>query len=172
MNGEGQAYRDEPALKDLVRKFEEMVHSGDQTFFDMYELEGLIEHYLGVKETRKAEMALKHARQLYPGHLGLKLRQAQIWANSGKPVKAVPLLKDLLQINPHSEEILMTLGSIYSQITEHKQAIDCFKRALIFADSDARREIRIDIALEYENLGAWKEAILNLEEALAEDPSN
>jgi hypothetical protein len=48
MNGEGQAYRDEPALKDLVRKFEEMVHSGDQTFFDMDELEGLIEHYLGV----------------------------------------------------------------------------------------------------------------------------
>lgn len=172
MNGEEQAYQDEPALKDLVRKFEAMVRDGDQAFFDMNELEGLIEHYLQVKETRKAEMALRHARQLYPGHLGLKLRQAQIWANSGKPVKAVPLLKDLLNIEPHSEEILMTLGAIYSQITEHKQAIDCFKRALIFADSDTRREIRIDIALEFENLGAWKDAIRNLEEALDEDPGN
>ena len=30
MNGEGQAYRDEPALKDLVRKFEEMVTTRNQ----------------------------------------------------------------------------------------------------------------------------------------------
>ncbi len=53
MNGEEQAYQDEPALKDLVRKFEAMVRDGDQAFFDMNELEGLIEHYLQIKETRK-----------------------------------------------------------------------------------------------------------------------
>ena len=65
-----------------------------------------------------------------------------------------------------------TLGSVYSQMSEHKLAIDCFKRALVFADKEAKREIRIDIALEFENMGAWQEAIRNLHEALEEDALN
>lgn len=172
MNDEGRAYRDEPALQDLVRKFEATVLQGGQTFFDTDELEGLIEHYLEAKEVRKAQSVLKYACQLYPGHLGMKLRQAQIWVNSGQPVKGIPVLKELLEIEPHNEEILMTLGAIYSQITEHKLAIDCFKKALFFADVESKREIRIDLALEYENLGLWNEAIRNLHEALEEDPQN
>ena len=83
----------------------------------------------------------------------------------------MPLLKEL-DIEPMNEEVLVTLGSVYSQMSEHKLAIDCFKRALVFADKEAKREIRIDIALEFENMGAWQEAIRNLHEALEEDALN
>lgn len=172
MNEEGRAYRDELTLKSLVRKFEDMVEQGDQAFFDVDELEGLIEHYLEHKSQRKAQSVLRYACQLYPGNLTLKLRQSQIWVAIGQPVKAVPLLKELLEIEPHSEEILITLGSVYSQMSEHKLAIDCFERALVFSDPETRREIRIDLALEFENMGAWKEAIRNLHDALLEDPAN
>ena len=41
MNDEGRAYRGEPALQGLVEKFEAMVEHGEQTFFDVDELEGL-----------------------------------------------------------------------------------------------------------------------------------
>ncbi len=172
MNEEGRAYRDELTLKSLVRKFEDMVEQGDQAFFDVDELEGLIEHYLEHKAQRKAQAVLRYSCQLYPGNLTLKLRQAQVWVAIGQPVKAVPLLKELLEIEPHNEEILLTLGTVYSQMSEHKHAIDCFQKALVFADPETRREIRIDLALEFENMGAWKEAIRNLHDALREDPSN
>ena len=49
MNEEGRAYRGEPALQGLVEKFEAMVEHGEQAFFDVDELEGLIEHYLEQK---------------------------------------------------------------------------------------------------------------------------
>lgn len=172
MNEEGRAYRDEPALESLVQKFEDMLEHGTSAFFDVDELEGLIEHYLEHKSTRKAQAVLRHARELYPDNLALKLRQAQIWVACGQTVKAVPLLKSLLDFEPNNEEILLTLGSVYSQMTEHKLAIECFQRALMFADEESKREIRIDIALEFENMGAWNEAILNLHEALEEDASN
>ena len=84
----------------------------------------------------------------------------------------MPLLKKLLEIEPMNEEVLITLGAVYSQMSEHKLSIDCFKRALVFADKEAKREIRIDIALEYENMGAWQKAIRNLHEALEEDTLN
>jgi len=172
MNEEGRAYRDEPALQSLVRKFEDMLENGESAFFDVDELEGLIEHYLEQKSPRKAQAVLRHARDLYPENLTIKLRQSQIWVAGGQPVKAVPVLKSLLEIEPHNEEVLLTLGTVYSQMTEHKLAIECFQRALFFADEEAKREIRIDIALEYENMGAWNEAIRNLHEALEEDASN
>ena len=172
MNEEGRAYRDEPALQGLVEKFEAMIEHGDQAFFDVDELEGLIEHYLAQKSIRKAQLVARYAHQLYPANLSLKLKHAQIRIASGQGVKAVPILKELLDIEPLNEEVLITLGAVYSQMSEHKLAIDCFKRALVFADKETRREIRIDIALEYENMGAWKEAIRNLHEALEEDPLN
>lgn len=172
MNEEGRAYRDEPALQGLVDKFEAMIEHGEQAFFDVDELEGLIEHYLEQKAISKAHAAARYASQLYPANLTLKLKHAQIRIASGQGVKAVPLLKELLEIEPMNEEVLMTLGAVYSQMSEHKLAIDCFKRALLFADNEARREIRIDIALEFENMGAWQEAIRNLHEALEEDPLN
>ena len=72
MNEEGRAYRDELTLKSLVRKFEDMVEQGDQAFFDVDELEGLIEHYLEHKAQRKAQAVLRYSCQLYPGNLTLK----------------------------------------------------------------------------------------------------
>jgi tetratricopeptide (TPR) repeat protein len=172
MNEEGRSYRDEPALLDLIRRFEDMVKRGEQSFFDVDELEVVIEHYMEFRETRKAKAALQYAAQLYPNHLNLKLRHAQILANNGQPVKSVPILRDLLAIEPHNEEVHLTLGSVYSHMTEHRLAIQHYEQALLFADTDTRRDIRIDIALEFENLGSWKEAIRNLKEALAEDPLN
>ena len=172
MNEEGRAYRGEPALQGLVEKFEAMVEHGEQAFFDVDELEGLIEHYLEQKSIRKAHAVARYASQLYPTNLALKLKHAQIRIASGQGVKAVPLLKELLEIEPLNEEVLVTLGAVYSQMSEHKLSIDCFKRALVFADKEAKREIRIDIALEYENMGAWQEAIRNLHEALEEDALN
>ena len=126
MNEEGRAYRDELTLKSLVRKFEDMVEQGDQAFFDVDELEGLIEHYLEHKSQRKAQSVLRYACQLYPGNLTLKLRQSQIWVAIGQPVKAVPLLKELLEIEPHSEEILATLLNVHivggtKDLAEHLQ---------------------------------------------------
>jgi tetratricopeptide (TPR) repeat protein len=172
MNEDGRAYRDEPAISDLIRKFEEMVKSGEQSFFDLDELEIVIEHYMEIRESRKANTALAYASKLYPNHLNLKLRHAQILANTGQPVKSVPILRDLLAIEPHNEEVHLTLGSVYSHMTEHRLAIKHYHQALLFADMETRRDIRIDIALEFENLGAWNDAIRNLKEAIVEDPLN
>ncbi len=55
---------------------------------------------------------------------------------------------------------------------EHIKAIDHFKNAFNNSDTELKSEIRLDIALEYENLGDWKKAIFVLEEALTHDASN
>ena len=121
---------------------------------------------------RKAQQVHHYASGLYPESLGLQLREAQILASNGKHVQAIPRLKNLLSFEPHNEEIHLTLANIYSQMREHKLALQHFNALLSFADEELKKDIYIDVALEHENLGEWKQAVRVLLQALKEDPSN
>ena len=172
MHDEGRPHQEEEKVLALAKAFEEMMNAGESKFFDHDELEMLIEHYLEKGSLRKAQQVHHYASGLYPESLVLQLREAQILASNGKHVQAIPRLKNLLSFEPHNEEIHLTLANIYSQMREHKLALQHFNELLSFADEELRKDIYIDVALEHENLGEWKLAIRVLLKALKEDPSN
>ena len=172
MHDEGRPHQEEEKVLALAKAFEEMMNAGESKFFDHDELEILIEHYLEKGSLRKAQQVHHYASSLYPESLVLQLREAQILASNGKHVQAIPRLKNLLSFEPHNEEIHLTLANIYSQMREHKLALQHFNELLSFADEELRKDIYIDVALEHENLGEWKLAIRVLLKALKEDPSN
>ena len=165
MNSESQ-------IDDLVKRYELMVDKGENRYFDVEEFEMLIGHYLSFGEVESAQLVLHYASNLFPESINLQLREAQILAGLGKHIKAIPRLQNLLAFEPQNEEIHLTLASIYSKMEEHIKAIDHFKNAFNNSDKELKSEIRLDIALEYENLGDWKKAIFVLEEALTHDASN
>ena len=172
MHEEGRPHEGEDQILALAEAFEAMVKAGESRFFDHDELELLIEHYLERGSVRKAQQVHHYASGLYPESLGLQLREAQILASNGKYVQAIPRLKNLLSFEPHNEEIHLTLANIYSQMREHKMALQHFNAVLSFADAELKKDIYIDVALEHENLGEWKSAVRVLLKALKEDPSN
>ena len=162
----------ESEIDDLVKRYELMVDKGENRYFDVEEFEMLIGHYLSFGEIENAQMVLHYASNLFPESINLQLREAQILAGLGKHIKAIPRLQNLLAFEPQNEEIHLTLASIYSKMEEHIKAIDHFKTAFKNSDTELKSEIRLDIALEYENLGDWKNAIFVLEEALTHDAYN
>ena len=172
MHEEGRPHQGEEQIIALAKAFEAMMQAGESRFFDHDDLELLIEHYLEKGSLRKAQQVHHHASSLYPESLGLQLREAQILASTGKHVQAIPRLKNLLSFEPHNEEIHLTLANIYSQMREHKLALQHFNALLSFADEELKKDVYIDVALEHENLGEWKHAIRILLQALQEDPSN
>lgn len=172
MHEEGRPHQEEEQFLALAKAFEAMLEAGESRFFDHDDLEFLIEHYLERGSLRQAQQVHHFAIGLYPESLTLQLREAQILASNGKHVQAIPRLKNLLSFEPQNEEIHLTLAGIYSQMHEHKLALQHFRKVMNFADEDLRRDLYIDIALEHENLGEWKQAIRMLLDALKEDPSN
>ena len=172
MHEEGRPHQEEDQILALAKAFESMLAAGESRFFDHDDLEALIEHYLERGSIAKAQHVHRYASGLFPESLSLQLREAQILASNGKHVQAIPRLKNLLSFEPQNEEIHLTLANIYSQMHEHKLALQHFHALLRFADPDLRKDLHIDIALEHENLGEWKQAIRVLLEALKEDPSN
>lgn len=172
MHDDGRPHQEEDQILALAKAFEAMVEAGDSKFFDHDDLEMLIEHYLERGSVRKAQQVHHFASGLYPESLSLQLREAQILASNGKHVQAIPRLKNLLSFEPQNEEIHLTLANIYSQMHEHTLALQHFNAVLEFADAELKKDIYIDVALEHENMGEWKQAVRILLKALKEDPSN
>jgi len=156
----------------IVDRYEAMVSADAPAFFDLMELESLIEHFLQQGKHRKAQHVLKFASELYPESLTLQLREAQLMAGTGNVKHAIPRLRNLLAFEPTNDEIHLTLATLYSQLDQHQEAIHHYRQALDLGDSTYRGDLYIDIALEYENIGHWEHAVEVLKEALMENPEN
>lgn len=156
----------------IVERYEAMLSSDASSFFDLMELESLIEHYLHEGQHRKAQQVLKFAGSLYPESLSLQLREAQLMAGTGNLKRAIPRLRNLLAFEPSNDEIHLTLATLYSQLDQHQEAIHHYRQALDLGDAVYRGDLFIDIALEYENIGHWDRAVAVLQEALLENPNN
>ena len=172
MNDDGRQYQGESEVDNLVKRFERMIEQDDQRYFDLEEFEAIISHYLGFGELQNAQKVLQYASRLFPESLTLQLREAQILAGIGKHIQAIPRLNNLLLFEPTNEEIHLTLASIYSQIKEHKQAINHFRNALKVSDDDMKSDIYIDISIEYQSIGEWRRALEVLKQAISIDTSN
>ena len=164
--------QDAQEMAGIVDRYESMVSSKTSVFFDLIELESLIEFYLQEGRHRKAQHVLKFASRLYPESLSLQLREAQLMAGAGNIKRAIPRLRNLLAFEPTNDEIHLTLATLYSQTDQHQEAIHHFRQALDLGDATYRADLFIDIALEYENIGHWDRAVAVLKEALEENPSN
>lgn len=164
--------QDAREMAGIVDRYEAMVSSDAHSFFDLMELEALIEHYLQQGRPRQARHVLKFASGLYPESLSLQLREAQLMAGAGNAKHAIPRLRNLLAFEPTNDEIHLTLATLYSQLDQHQEAIHHYRQALDLGDSAFRGDLFIDIALEYENIGHWEHAVEVLKEALIENPEN
>lgn len=164
--------QDAREMAGIVDRYESMLQSNAPVFFDLMELESLIEHFLQQGRHRKAQHVLKFASGLYPESLSLQLREAQLMAGSGNLKHAIPRLRNLLAFEPTNDEIHLTLATLYSQLEKHNEAIHHYRQALDLGDVAFRGDLYIDIALEYENIGHWERAVEVLNEALQENPAN
>lgn len=172
MSDEEWNYQEEGERIALVKRFEEMLARNASYFFDVDQFESIIDYYLETSRVKQALTVLRYASELYPDNLQLLLREAQLLASSGKLSGAIPRLKNLLHFEPHNEEILMSLASVYSQLRDHKQAIELLKEARKYADPDLQDDIWVEMALEYENLNRFDLAIETLKEAIKANPEN
>ena len=172
MHDEELNNQDAREMAGIVERYEAMISSDAPSFFDLMELESLIEHYLQQGRHRKAQHVLKFASGLYPVSLSLQLREAQLMAGTGNVRLAIPRLRNLLAFEPTNDEIHLTLATLYSQLDQHQEAIHHYRQALDLGDAIFRGDLYIDIALEYENIGHWEHAVEVLKEALEENPEN
>src|SRR3954470_1309261 len=154
-------------LLELITRFEELISTGKNSFFDADELEEIVEYYIEKNNSKKSLQAIEFALGQYPFSTIFYLRKAQIFAATNQSQKALEILSYVESMEPSNAELFMTKGSIYSQMGLTDQAIENFKKAA--ENTDEIDEIYLAMAFEFENTFKFSDAIYYLKKAIAEN---
>ena len=154
-------------IRNLVTHFERTVLSGHPQFFDVDELETIIDYYLEVADNDPLVQAIVYAEQLYPDSLDIKLRRAHWYIANHKFDRALPLLLSLEERDPDNTDIAYSLGVLYGEMGNSERAIDYYLMAA--ADGWQMGRVYDNIAEEYYKLKRFDDAIDYYRKALSFD---
>jgi tetratricopeptide (TPR) repeat protein len=164
---------DDLDVKELVDRFEEMVKQHQSCYFDVDELNVIMEHYLQQNNIKKANLAADFAVKYHSNNPLINIIKAkQLLANSHAQ-EALSTLKNA-DLDRDDADYLITLAVCYSDLGEHEKAIKAYMKAakeLEFRDCE---DIYNYIADEYQSIGDMENALKFLKMGIkgAEDIDN
>lgn len=154
----------------LLNRFDKMMQTNDVCFFDIDELETIIDCYLNDGDLEKAITAIRFALHQYPDELCFKLKQVDYFMEIGQWFKATQIL-DNEPFEEEDPEILMRRAQIYSKKDQPKKAIKLFKK-VIEIDEDYKEDVCSFIALEYLSISDFKNAIIWFKRLFSINPTD
>lgn len=145
----------DPGVRDLVLRFEKQA-SGGVSFFDVDELEVIMDYYLEVSDDEALETAVNYGENLFPGSGEVRLRKAHLLSIRGQYDEALRILKSLEQTEPDNTDVSYALGAVYGMMGRAQESIDCYQRAA--ADGYELDMVYGNIGDEYYSMGQLEQA--------------
>ncbi len=170
MHSESGEEQEEERLNECLVRFEHMLAHDDQYYFDVADLEELIDHYMERLDFDKAWKVLELASNQHPHSSEFELKRADILGLKGDYEGAMKSITLLEAIMPNNPEMLITKGSIFSKLGKHEQAVEIYNRAL--ETTENRNDVRLLLSYEYQSLGNQLEALSQLKMGLMDCPED
>lgn len=171
MNQDKDSMYNDPELMDIVHRYQAMVRNGEKCYFDVYEYEMLIEHFLQNGQIHNANKVVELGLSQFPKSTALQLRKAQILIDKGNNNEALKILDEVETIEQGNSEIFLLKGIVNNFTGRQVDAKEYFTKALSLADEN-RLDVLYSIAVNYENLNDFDTAIQYLSEALEDEKDN
>ncbi len=159
-------------FRQILNRFEQMLKENKSFYFDVEELEDLAFYYSDHFQFNKALQVIEHAKSLFPHHLGLLIREGEIYTGMGQLHKALIVLKKAESWEEEKLDWLMAISVVYSQLHEHDKAILFLEQAIDMADGDNYDDISLELALEYQNANKVDRAISLLKKVIMHRPDS
>lgn len=144
-------------VRQLVLDFEKTVMKGESQFYDVDELEMIIDYYLEVDDKEPLITAIIYAEQLYPESIEIKIRRAHWYIANQEYDRALEILLCLEEQEPEDTDIAYSLGVLYGEMGQHEKAVDYYLQAA--TDGWQLGRIYANIAEEYYKMNNFHEAI-------------
>jgi tetratricopeptide (TPR) repeat protein len=164
MNEEKDWLFEENELLESIRRFEEMQKKSVQYFFDVHELEDIINYYFDLNNYQQASMAAEYALNIYPESTVIQLKFAQHLIYSGKIEESLPLLDYIEKVEGSNYEIYVLKGTAFNLLDKTSEARSYFDKAVTLS-SDNRDEVLYSIGISFEDRGQFEVALDYFREA-------
>ncbi|HRS54031.1 MAG TPA: tetratricopeptide repeat protein [Bacteroidales bacterium] len=156
----------------LVKRFNKMLATNANDFFDVEEFEIIIDYFLYNFNFTESEQAVQLALKQYPNSINILLKKAKLYAYLNKEKQALEILKNIENIEPENPEIFTAKGSIFSCLGHHDKAIKEYNKAIKIGKDVDVDDLHINIATEYNLMGNTNKAMQHLITALEINPEN
>lgn len=160
----------EDDVKLLVLDFESMERRGSNRYFDVDQMETIIDFYLETADSEMLEKSVRYGEQLFPTSNEIRLRRAHLLCFKERYDEALNLLKQLQQIEPNDTDVLYALGVVYGALDQHRKAIQYYHKAE--ADGYELATIYANIADEYAKMDMLADARTYYRKALSINPDD
>lgn len=162
---------EEDDFEEAVARFRKMVKSNTSNYFDVFEVEGIVDHFLEDGHIKLAKKAVETGLRLHPSAISIKIRQAQVLMHEGKLEECLELLSMAEKIETNSPEIFLTKGGALNLLGDVGKAITAFEHALKMPIDDLD-ETLYNIGISFGQAGETHLAIKYLEKASKFNPKN
>ena len=153
-------------LAEAIGEFEKIVSLQPKDADDRMVLGQL---YNGKHDAKKAEDAFKAAQAIEPDSEDAVLNLARLYAESGDVQHAAKVIQDVTEAQ-RTPKMEFTLGAIYEQLKQPKDAIAAYKRALDLEPGDPQTPDALAKVLLDDN--QLDEALKQYKDLAAADPEN
>lgn len=155
----------------LTERFEKMIKEGGSSFYEVDDLEELLDYYIGRHRLELAFKVLEILHEQYPTNKQLAIKEAELLSLTDQHSEALDLLSEIEYLEGFNPDFYVTKASILSQLGNYEKAITCLHRALDCTTNDMDA-IYINLSIEHQNLEQFEQAIEFLKKALEVNPEN
>jgi tetratricopeptide (TPR) repeat protein len=171
MFGDLDNYHDEDETLDVLKRYQEMLIHRRSSFFDLNEYECLIDYFVEQFNFRDAISAVNLAIQQHPYASSMKLKYVQLLIETGKPAKALGIIKSIDNTESSNYELFLAKGVALNLTGKYTEARSVFEKAIELCDK-LRDEVAYSIAQSYIQIGMNSQAVKYLLEAYRHNEDN
>jgi tetratricopeptide (TPR) repeat protein len=171
VNIESENSHEDQEMDEALLRYEEMLRKGDLIYFDVYQIEHIVERFLEEEKIYPAMQAIEMGMDIHPGAISLKIIKVTILLNLGEIIRALALANEMLLIEKTNKDLHLLKGSAHILLDETTLADDSFQLALKYSIDD-RDEMIFNIGFAYEQNDYFKEAIAYFEKTIELNPEN
>ena len=154
---------------DIVKRYEQFLSGTATGYFDVEELESIVEYYLRHGRTKDCAKALKLGLQLHPNNNALKTKRAKIYLATGDDKKAFRLLDSLTETTDY--EVILLKIEVLIKLGRMKEARE-LSDSLVANETDDLDNVCLDIAYIYLSQTEYSLALSLLEKGDLFNPNN
>lgn len=144
-------------ILEKVEKFENMLTSSGNEYFDREDFQELIDYYLSINEQDRANTVLSYAFEQHPNSSDLLIAKTHVLIANDQYKEALETIIEIETTQPQNGEVLMAKGTIYSRLKMSEKAINCFKKSLKLAEF--KEDVYFLIAMEHQHNMDYEKAI-------------
>lgn len=159
------------SYEDLLRRFEAMLRTNENYFFDLEDFLIIIEHYINSGNYNLANKAIEAGLLQHDKSIDILLYKAELFSLEDQLENAEDILAYLSVLDPDRLEVPMLKAEIYSRKNLHHKAIEALENALDLPGAEFA-EIYEMLTVEHLYLDNYNEALDAAIQALKHDPES